>query len=164
MLDPTDIVRDLKKDELKEEKTVMGSSRPTEGVSNNMRVYQKRTRVFDRAVMILLLVFAMAGTRWAQTLPKPTVPPTPATLPTAQTVAPGFDDLGFIQYMSVDKMCDPAPAAPPLDTTPGAIVTAAPAPPPPTPAGCKTSAGWLQINNDIIRIPANTVVFFPNTD
>jgi hypothetical protein len=112
--------------------------------------------------MVLLLVLAAAGVTLAQPLPKPTVPPAPATLPSAQTVAPGFDDLGFIQYASVDKMCDPAPAVT-LDTTPGAVVTAVAPPPPPTPPGCKTSGGWLQINNDVIRIPANTVVFFPNT-
>ena len=55
----------------------------------------------------------------------------------------------------------PAPAAPPLDTTPGAVVAPVAPPPPPTPAGCKTSGGWLQINNDIIRVPANTLSSSP---
>jgi hypothetical protein len=128
-----------------------------------MRVHNQLREVCRAASFILLLVLAVAGATSGQVIPKPAVPPTPATLPPAQTVAPGFDDLGFIQYASVDNMCDPAPPQPPLDTTPGAAVTQVTPPPPPTPAGCKTSGGWLQINNDVIRIPANTVVFFPNT-
>jgi hypothetical protein len=127
-----------------------------------MTANHNRNNVFELAVLMLLLVLYTAGAS-AQSLPKPAVPPTPALLPSAQTVAPGFDDLGFIQYASVDQMCDPAAASAPLDTTPGAAVTQVTPPPPPTPAGCKTSGGWLQINGDVIRIPANTVVFFPNT-
>jgi hypothetical protein len=127
-----------------------------------MRSYTQAKELFRSTVAGLLLILGLTVGMEGQ-LSKPTVPPTPATLPTAQTVAPGFDDLGFIQYASVDSMCDPAPATPPLDTTPGAVVTAVAPPPPPTPPGCKTSGGWLQINNDIIRVPANTVVFFPNT-
>jgi hypothetical protein len=127
-----------------------------------MRFYQQAKGLFRSAVTGLLLILGLAVGMEAQ-LSKPTVPPTPATLPTTQTVAPGFDDLGFIQYASVDKMCDPAPAAPALDLTPGAAVAAVTPPPPPTPAGCKSSGGWLQINNDLIRVPANTVVTFPNT-
>ncbi len=128
-----------------------------------MRFYQQAKGLFRSAVTGLLLILGLAVGMGAQTLPKPTVPPTPATLPTTQTVAPGFDDLGFIQYASVDKMCDPAPAAPALDLTPGALVAPVTPPAPPTPDGCKSSGGWLQINNDIIRVPANTVVTFPNT-
>lgn len=160
MLDPTS-VREIDGQESNTSKA-RGSSRLTEGVAKTMRVQQPK-QILRVAAIILLLVFAAAGVSSAQVLPKPTVPPTAATLPQAQTVAPGFDDLGFIQYASVDQMCDPAPASTPLDTTPGAVVTQATPPPPPTPAGCKTSGGWLQINGDVIRIPANTVVFFPNT-
>ena len=128
-----------------------------------MRSYTQAKELFRSTVAGLLLILGLAVGMGAQSLPKPAVPPTQAKLPTTQTVAPGFDDLGFIQYASVDKMCDPAPATPPLDTTPGAVVTPVTPPPAPTPAGCKTSGGWIQINNDIIRVPANTVVFFPNT-
>lgn len=127
-----------------------------------MRVTQLRTNILKVAVALLLLAFALPGTQAQQIYPRPTVPPTPATLPPAQTVPPGFESLGFIQYASVDQLCDPAPATT-LDTTPGAVVTPVTPPPPPTPAGCKTSGGWIQINNDIIRIPANTVVILPNT-
>jgi hypothetical protein len=128
-----------------------------------MRFYTQAKELFRSTVAGLLLILGLAVGMGAQSLPKPAVPPTPATLPLTQTVAPGFDDLGFIQYASVDKMCDAAPPSTPLDLTPGAVVTPVAPPPPPTPDGCKTSGGWLQINNDIIRVPANTVVFFPNT-
>ena len=128
-----------------------------------MRFNQQAKGLFRSAVTGLLLILGLAVGMGAQSFPKPTVPPTPATLPAAQTVAPGFDDLGFIQYASVDKMCDPAPAPPALDLTPGAVVAPVTPPAPPTPDGCKSSGGWLQINNDIIRVPANTVVTFPNT-
>jgi hypothetical protein len=139
-----------------------GNSSSTEGVHDTMTVQRKRYNFFGHVLAGLLLILTLAGPALAQ-LPKPNVPPTPATLPSDQTVAPGFEDLGFIQYASVDAMCDPAPAQPPLDNTPGAVVSQAAPPPPPTPAGCKTSGGWLQINGDVIRIPANTIVFFPNT-
>lgn len=125
--------------------------------------YHRELKRTSLAVVVLLLVFASGVIASAQSFPKPTVPPAPAKLPASQTVSPGFDDLGFIQYASVDQMCDPAPAQPALDTTPGATVTPATPAPAPTPAGCKASGGWLQINNDLIRVPANVVVVFPNT-
>jgi hypothetical protein len=115
------------------------------------------------ACTTLLLIFMMTLAASGQSLSKPTTPPAPAKLPTAQTVAAGFDDLGFIQYASVDQMCDSAPPGAALVNTPGAPVTPAAPAPAPTPAGCKTSGGWLQINNDLIRVPANLVVVFPNT-
>jgi hypothetical protein len=129
-----------------------------------MRVYKQGKQIFKLAVVSFLLVFCVTLSLHAQApLPKPAVPPIPATTPQAvSTIAPGFDDLGFIQYASVDAVCDPAPAAT-LDNTPGAVVTPATPAAPPTPPGCKSAGGWLQINNDVIRVPANTVVFFPNT-
>lgn len=114
-----------------------------------MKVNLKLNKSVGVAAVLLLLILAGAMTLQAQTFPKPTTPPSAAKLPVYQSIPSGFDDLGFIQYASVDQMCDPLP--PP------------PAPQTPTPAGCKTSGGWLQINNDVIRIPANTIVFFPNT-
>jgi hypothetical protein len=106
----------------------------------------------------------MAITASGQAYPKPAaVPPVSAKLPPAQTVSAGFDDLGFIQYASVDQMCNATPGGAPLDTTPGKTVAPAPAAPAPAPPGCKTSGGWIQINNDLIRVPANVVVVFPNT-
>lgn len=129
---------------------------------------QKRNGHLTNARLILLLMLTGASVLSAQIVaaqivPKPVIPPAPALLPAGQTVAPGFNDLGFIQYASVDQMCDPTPATLTLDTTPGAAVASAPVAPAPTPAGCKTAGGWLQVNNDVIRIPANTIVFFPNT-
>jgi hypothetical protein len=130
-----------------------------------MRVTEQATKKFKVAVVSLLLIFAVtaAQAQW----PKPATPPTPATIPTFQTVPVGFDTLGFIEYASVDALCDPAPPAP-LDTTagvssPAAAATPTPMPAAPTPAACKMAGGWIQVNNDTIRIPQNTVVVFPNT-
>ena len=129
-----------------------------------MRVNQKVTKIFRIAAINLLLIFAVTAAQgqW----PKPTTPPTPATIPAFQTVPIGFETLGFIEYASVDSLCDPVPPAPPLDTTAG-VSTAAPTPTPipsaPTPAACKTAGGWVQVNNDTIRIPQNVVVVLPNT-
>ena len=75
-----------------------------------MRFYTQAKELFRSTVAGLLLILGLAVGMGAQTLPKPAVPPTPATLPLTQTVAPGFDDLGFIQYASVDTMCDAATA------------------------------------------------------
>lgn len=128
-----------------------------------MRVYEQVTKISKVAVVTLLLIFAVtAQAQW----PKPTTPPAPATIPAFQTVPIGFDETGFIEYASVDALCDPVPPTPPLDTTAGVSSPAAtptPTPPPPTPAACKTSGGWIQVNNDTIRIPQNVVVVLPNT-
>src|SRR5437660_10597783 len=128
-----------------------------------MRVYEQVTKISKVAVVTLLLIFAVAAqAQW----PRPTTPPTPATIPAIQTVPVGFDETGFIEFASVDALCDPAPPTAPLDTTAGVsspLPTPTPSPPPPTPAACKTSGGWIQINNDTIRIPQNVVVVLPNT-
>ena len=124
---------------------------------------QERNRFFIHPPLTLLLMLTVGHILSAQVLRKPVIPPAPALLPASQTVAPGFDALGFIQYASVDQMCDLSPVTSALNTTPGAAVAAAVVAPPATPPGCKTSGGWLQVNNDVIRIPANTIVFFPNT-
>jgi len=136
--------------------------RTAEGVAKAMNANQRSTSVLKFTGTLLLGIFAAAKMVSAQTLPRPTVPPSPAILPASQTIAPGFDILGFIQYASVDHMCNPPAPATPLDTTPGTVVTAVAPPPAPTPAGCKTSGGWLQVNGSVIRIPANTLVLFPN--
>lgn len=129
-----------------------------------MRVYQSRKTVLEIAATILLLVFATASGMQAQVTQAPTLPPAPATLPASQTTPPGFETLGFIEYASVDTLCDPVPPAAPLNTDPaGPTPTPAPAPATPTPDACKISAGWLQVNNDVIRVPQNVVVIFPNT-
>src|SRR6185437_16644026 len=112
----------------------------TEGVSDTMKVNYRGNKA-GKLALLLLLNFAAAGVLSAQVFPKPTVPPASATLPASQTVAPGFDDLGFVEYASVDQMCDPASASAPLNTTPGAVVAAAPLQSPPTPVGCKTADG-----------------------
>src|SRR5215510_11595282 len=101
-----------------------GSSRLTEGVSQ-MRVNVQATKIFKVAVVSLLLIFAVtaAQAQW----PKPTTPPTPATIPAIQTVPIGFDETGFIEYASADALCDPVPPSAPLDTTAG-VSSAAPTP------------------------------------
>jgi hypothetical protein len=128
-----------------------------------MRVNQQGTKIFKVTIVSLLLIFAVtaAQAQW----PKPTTPPTPATIPAFQTVPIGFDTLGFIEYASVDSLCTPVPSVT-LDTTAGIsspVATPTPAPGVPTPAACKTAGGWIQVNNDTIRIPQNVVVVFPNT-
>lgn len=126
-----------------------------------MQSTQKWIRVFTLAGPMLLSAYLTAGSLSAQV--KPLVPPRPALVPASQTVAPGFSALGYIQYASVDQMCDVSAAATPLDTTPGTVVSSITPLPSPTPAGCKTSGGWLEINGNVIRVPANTVVLFPNS-
>ena len=80
-----------------------------------MRVYEQVTKISKVAVVTLLLIFAVtAQAQW----PKPTTPPAPATIPAFQTVPVGFEELGFIEYASVDALCDPV-SSPPLDTTAG---------------------------------------------
>ena len=82
-------------------------------------------------------------------------PPAPPIQPPREGNMPtGFQITGFIQYAS-------------LDATPGLCNkddNPAPTPDnPPLPAQCKITGGWVEINNNVIRIPQSTVVIFPNT-
>jgi len=127
-----------------------------------MRGCNQTTTIFKTAAGALLLSFAIAAqAQW----PRPATPPPPANIPGAQSVPAAFDALGFIEYASVDAVCAPAPR-PTLDTTAGIgspQPTPTPLPAAPIPAACKTSGGWIQINNDTIRVPQNAIVVFPNT-
>ncbi|MGH9568423.1 MAG: hypothetical protein ACRD4F_02205, partial [Candidatus Angelobacter sp.] len=115
------------------------------------------------AVLALLLIAGMGASAYAQgtgslnPVPWPTpavIPPPPAIVPANQTEPAGILPSGQIQFAS-------------LDDSPGLCNkddNQAPTPDnPPLPAQCKTTGGWIEINNQMIRVPANTVVFFPNT-
>ena len=71
-----------------------------------MRAYQQVKKIFELARTILLLVFAVGMAAQAQVISAPQLPPTQATLPAIQTTPAGFETLGFIEYASVDAMCD----------------------------------------------------------
>lgn len=111
-----------------------------------MRVFEQGVKKFKLAGVVLLLMVASVATSWAQ-FTAPAVPPTPAVVPASQTIPPGFEMTGFIEYASVDQMCIPNP-----DPTPAN---------PPSPDGCKTAGGWIQVNGITVRVPANTVLEFP---
>ncbi|HKW74948.1 MAG TPA: hypothetical protein VJN64_05430 [Terriglobales bacterium] len=111
-------------------------------------------------VLLLLVIAALGGTSSAQSLnPEPW--PTPAAIPAPTPIIParggeptGFLQMGFIQYASLDAtpgLCnkDDNPAPTPAN--------------PPLPAQCKITAGWIELNNTLIRVPQSTVVYFPNT-
>ena len=124
---------------------------------------QQTTKIFRVAAVLALLMIAGLGTSVsAQTsslnpIPWPTpqvIPPPPIQEPTYQTRPAGVTITGQIQYAS-------------LDSTPGLCNkddNPTPTPDnPPLPDGCKTTGGWIQINDELIRVPASTVVVFPNT-
>ena len=92
------------------------------------------------ATLALLSAVAM----WAQ---KPDTPPSPAKMPASQGGVAPFDMIGFIQFASVDSVCTPNNNPSPTN--------------PPTPAGCKSAGGWIQINGHVIRIPQNTILQMP---
>ncbi|MGB8129534.1 MAG: hypothetical protein WCG81_07055 [Candidatus Angelobacter sp.] len=124
--------------------------------------FEQLTKRFKVAGVVLLLLITGLGTKaQAQSL-NPIPWPTPAAVPPAPPVQPpregnaptGFQITGFIQYASLDAtpgLCNkddnptPTPANPPL------------------PAQCKVTGGWVEVNNNVIRVPQNTVVIFPNT-
>ena len=108
-----------------------------------MRAYQQTKKLLSLAVTALLLMLACTATALGQAFPPPAaIPPAPAIVPVAQTIPAGFEMTGFIQYASVDQLCVPNSN-------------------PPTPDGCKTAGGWIQVDGMTIRVPANTVVQFP---
>lgn len=110
-------------------------------------------------MLLLLLVAGTGSSLFAQivatpnTWPAPAaVPSAPAVLPIFQTVPAAFDMTGMMQYAS-------------LDATPGlCAANAAPsAANPPLPAQCKTTGGYLELGDVVIKVPSSTVIVFPNT-
>jgi hypothetical protein len=113
-------------------------------------------------MLMLLLVAGMGSNAFAQivatpnTWPSPAAaPPASAVIPATQTVPVAYDMTGMLQYASLDPtpgLCNadqsnptPSPANPPL------------------PAQCKTTGGWLEMGDVVMKVPASLVVVFPNT-
>ncbi len=134
-----------------------GSSRLTEGVSQ-MRVNEQATKAFQGSSSHRSAADLRRDGRTEAQWPKPTTPPTPATFRHSRPCRSALTMLGFIEYATVDALCDPVAPSAPLDTTAGVQFTGANVRrrrrQPPTPAACKTSGGWIQVNNDMIRVPA----------
>lgn len=117
-------------------------------------------RLFRITATLALAIMALASIAVAQSLnpipwpQPPVVPPQPAQTPSFQTRPAGVLLSGQIQYAA-------------LDSTPGLCNkddNPSPTPDnPPLPNKCKTTGGWIEINNELIRIPAGTIVVFPNT-
>jgi hypothetical protein len=133
-----------------------------DGRSFKMRGFEQLTKRFKVAGVVLLLLIIGLGTKASAQSLNPIPWPTPAAIPAPTPVQPpregnmptGFQITGFIQYAS-------------LDTTPGLCnkddnPTPTPANPP-LPAQCKITGGWIQVNNNLIRVPQSTVIIFPNT-
>ena len=126
-----------------------------------MTGFELINKTFRVAVAMALLVAAgMGASMSAQSLnpvpwPQPVaVPPPPVVLPSYQTRPAGVLLAGQIQYASLDA----APGLCNKDDNP------APTPDnPPLPDQCKTTGGWIEVNNEMIRVPAGTIVVFPNT-
>src|SRR4029077_11915322 len=131
-----------------------------DGRSFKMTGCEQIRNIFKVAgVLLLLLLMTGAGlsAQSANPVPWPTpavIPPPPAIIPAYQTIPAGVFPAGQIQYAS-------------LDATPGLCNNddnPAPTPDnPPLPDGCKMTGGWMQVNNELIRIPAGTIVVMPNT-
>jgi hypothetical protein len=133
-----------------------------DGRSFKMRGFEQLTKRFKVAgVVLLLLVIGLGANASAQSLnpipwPKPAAIPAPTPKqPSREGNMPtGWQITGFIQYASLDA----APGLCNKDDNP----TPTPANPP-LPAQCKITGGWIQVNNNLIRVPQSTVVIFPNT-
>jgi hypothetical protein len=130
------------------------------GRSFNMTGFQQMTNIFKVAGALVLLMVVMAAGMSAQSanpIPwpvPPAVPPPNIIEPAFQTRPAGVLFTGQIQWASLD----PSPGLCNKDDNP------APTPDnPPLPANCKTTGGWIEANNELIRIPAGTVVVMPNT-
>jgi hypothetical protein len=131
-----------------------------DGRSFNMKGFEQTKNILRVAGVLLLLMMVMGASLSAQSLnpvPWPTpavVPPPVAQIPAFQTRPAGVLISGQLQYAS-------------LDPTPGLCNkddNTAPTPDnPPLPAQCKNTGGWLEINNELIRVPAGTIVVLPNT-
>jgi hypothetical protein len=122
---------------------------------------QITTKIFRVAAVVALLVMAGLGASMSAQSLNPVPWPTPAAVPPPNIIEPAYQTrpagvlfVGQIQYASLDA----APGLCNKDDNP------APTPDnPPLPDQCKTTGGWLEANNELIRIPAGTVVVMPNT-
>ncbi len=127
-----------------------------------MRGFEQLSKRFKVAGVVLLLLIIGLGTKASAQSLNPIPWPIPAAIPAPTPRIPvrennnptGFQITGFIQYASLDAtpgLCNkddnpcPTPANPPL------------------PAQCKITGGWIEVNNNVIRVPQSTVVIFPNT-
>src|SRR5436305_2364353 len=132
-----------------------------DGRSFKMWGFEQLTKRFKVAGVVLLLLITGLGTKASAQSLNPIPWPVPAAVPAPPAIVPvranneptGFDITGFIQYASLDAspgLCNkddnptPTPANPPL------------------PAQCKITGGWVELNNTVVRVPQNVVVFFPN--
>ncbi len=101
-------------------------------------------RLHTSGKIVAAVALLLASSAWAQ---KPDVPPSPARVPASQGGVAPFDITGFIQFASVDTTCI-RNSNPTADN-------------PPMPAGCKASAGWIQVNGHVIRVPQSTILQMP---
>ena len=102
------------------------------------------SRLHTSGKILAAALLFVAASVWAQ---KPDTPPTPATMPASQGGVAPFDMTGFIQFASVDSACTRNDNVSQTN--------------PPMPAGCKSAAGWIQINGHVIRVPQNTILQMP---
>src|SRR5882724_522732 len=112
-----------------------------------MRAWKAITRYSKLRTCFLAATLICASNAWSQFAAPTPIPPAPYPLPAYQSIPPGFDTVGYIEYASADALCTPNPSPTPDN--------------PPKPDGCKTAGGWLRINNQTIRVPANSIVQFP---
>ena len=125
-----------------------------------MTGFEQTKNILRVAGVLLLLMMVLGASMSAQSLnpvPFPTpavVPPPAAIMPAYQTIPAGVFPAGQIQYASLDD----SPGLCNKDDNP------APTPDnPPLPDGCKMTGGWIQVNDELIRVPQGTIVVFPNT-
>jgi len=131
-----------------------------DGRSFNMMGFKQMKNIFRVAGVLLLLMMVMGASMSAQSL-NPVPWPTPATVPPAMIQEPSYQTRpagvlfsGQIQSATLDA----SPGLCNKDDNP------APTPDnPPLPNDCKSTGGWIQANNQMIRIPAGTIVVMPNT-
>lgn len=125
-----------------------------------MMGFEQTKNILRVAGGLLLLMMVLGASMSAQSL-NPVPWPTPATVPPAMIQQPSYQTRpagilfsGQIQSATLDA----SPGLCNKDDNP------APTPDnPPLPNDCKSTGGWIQANNQLIRIPAGTIVVMPNT-
>src|ERR1041385_3779708 len=131
-----------------------------DGRSFKMMGFEQTKNILRVAGVLLLLMMVLGASMSAQSL-NPVPWPTPATVPPAMIQEPSYQTRpagilfsGQIQSATLDA----SPGLCNKDDNP------APTPDnPPLPNDCKSTGGWIQANNQLIRIPAGTIVVMPNT-